>query len=207
MVSFNKNNIFTLLSILVLFLGFQNCGNSSFQNTDSIQNEPASSLLTGDTKYKEGLDFAAMSLDSGATDLVLNFEVSKNKNKDYSVLSGEISYVCSFEHPNSSEELLQITEISTLSHPSMVSSVFDVCDSSGSKDVFYAIGRQSKIYLTLKDENEDCYSGNPQKLLDLDQRVFVVDNLFIGDIQELIDAVEQDIMNDTKCSAFTSEEG
>lgn len=204
MVKFNKNNVISLVSMLVLMLGFQNCGSSSFQNIDAVQGEPASSLITGDTKYKQGLDFAVMSMASGSSDLKTDFKVSKNDKKEYILEDESTTYTCTFETPNSSEELLQITEISTLSHPSMISSAFDVCDSSGGEDVYYSIGRQSKIYLVAKDENEDCYSGDPQKLIDQNKRVFVVDNIFIGDIQNLLDNVGQDALNESNCASFTA---
>lgn len=206
MIDLNKNNIYTVMSILVLVLGFQNCGNSSFQNMDSVRNEPASSLLPSDTKFRGGLDFEIASLSSASQDLRANFKISKNKDRSYAITNESANYKCSFENPNSAEELLQITEISTLSHPSMISSAFDLCDSSDGKDVFFGIGRQSKIYLTFKSETEDCFTGDPQKLLDLDKRVFVVDNLFIEDVQELIDSVKQGVLNDSQCREFVSDE-
>jgi len=205
MIDLNKTNVYTVISILVLILGFQNCGNSSFQNMNSVTNAPASSLIINDTKFREGLDFKIVSLSSGSTDLVSVFEVSKNENHGYDVSSKSTSYRCSFENPNAAEELLQITEISTLSHPSMVPSAFDVCDSSEGKDVYYAIGRQSKIYLIFKSENEDCYTGDPQKLLDQNKRIFVVDNLYIEDLLELVESVKQDVLNDSQCTTLISD--
>jgi len=204
MINFNRNNVFTFVSILILLLGFQNCGNSNFQNVSAVKNAPALSLIVEDTKFKGGLDFEVLSLAQGSTELVSNFKVSKGKKSEYNISQNERSYLCYFENPNSSEELLQLTEISTLSHPSTEGSVFDICDSSEGEDVYYSIGRQSKLYLVFKNEAEDCYSGDPEKLMDQDLRVYIVDNLFIDDIEELTATVEQDVLDGSNCAIFDS---
>jgi len=203
MIDFSKNNILTILSILVLVLGFQNCGNSAFQDVDSVQSAPASSIITNDTKFRGGLDFTVMSISDSSTELVSDFSVQKDED-DYRIVADLKSYSCAFDNPNASEELLQLTEITTISHPSMVGTAFDLCDAGNDKDVFYAIGAESPIYLTFKDETEDCYSGDPQKLLDKDLRVFIVENLFINDIQDLLDAVKQDVLNEENCASFAN---
>lgn len=204
MIDFNKSNIFTALSILILIFGFQNCGNSSFQNIESLVDAPATSVFVGDTKFRGGLDFSMMSMAPGSSDLVSEFTVKRSKEKDYQVINDLSSFICSFGNPNASEELLQLTEIATISHPASLGSIFDVCDSSGGNDVFYKVGEQSPIYLSLKDEAEDCYSGDPQKLSAQNKRVFVVKNLYIDDINDLIDAVKLDIQDDTNCAAFSN---
>jgi len=203
MIDFSKNNILTILSILILILGFQNCGNSAFQDMDAVQRVPVNSIITNDTKFRGGLDFTVMSLSDSSNDLVADFSVQRTEI-GYRIVADLESYSCAFENPNASEELLQLTEITTISHPSMVGTAFDICDAESDKEIFYAVGEQSPIYLAFKDETEDCYSGDPQKLLDKGLRVFIVENLFMNDIQDLLDAVKQDVLNEKNCASFAN---
>jgi len=204
MLKSNKNNFFTAVSILILIFGFQNCGNSSFQDFESIVDAPVSTIVVNDTKFRGGLDFSVVSLNSQSEELETDFTVKRSKETDYHIVNDLSDYICSFENPNASEELLQLTEITRVSHPSSSSSSFDLCDSSNGKDVFYKIGNQSPIFLALKDERDDCYSGNPLKLTNQNKRAFVVNNLFIDDINDLVSAVKEDIKDDTSCAAFSN---
>lgn len=172
-------------------MGFQNCGDSSFQNTETISREPLSSLIPEDTGYNGGQTFRLLSLDLNSDNLEAEFKVSRGEQENYIIQNLSIISNCDLTNPNAAEELLQIADVTIVSHPSTLSTPIEVCDNAEDKSYFYQLGDVSPIYIVLKNESEDCYSGDPQKLIDQDKRVFIVENMFEDEVQELIDAVSE----------------
>lgn len=190
---------FTALSILILLMGFQNCGDSSFQNLETVNGEPLSSLIPEDTKYTGGQNFRMLSLDIGSSDLETEFKVSRGFEDNYIIQNLNILSNCDLSDPNAAEEILQIADVTIISHPSTITAPIEVCDNADDKNYFYQLGDVSPIFIVFKNETENCYTGDPQKLIDQDKRVFVVENMFEDEIQELINAISEITSDNQSC--------
>lgn len=167
----------------ILVLGFQNCSGSQFSDGDLIEDAPLSSIDTGDTKFKGGLSFDYLA----KTDLntVSEFKVQKKSDDTYSAQSGNNIITCSLQTPNPMEELMQITEVAKVTHPAFLSNP-QVCNPIDGKFIHYKIGEVSPIYLIASSQEENCLLDDPQRLLNEDKRVFVIDNLSFEEIESLV---------------------
>jgi hypothetical protein len=180
-----QKGVLSILIIgLILVFGFQNCQNASFSNPDIIQDQPISSLQPGDTKFKNGLTFDALSKTVNQT--ISEFRVFKRGDSEYVALSRGLFITCSLEKPNAMEDLMQITEVARITHPSFISNP-SICDPQDGKFIHYKIGKESPIYLIAASEVDDCLMDDPQELLNEDKRVFVIDNVSYEEISSLIE--------------------
>ena len=198
---FSKKNTVALILIVLLVLSFQNCGNSSFQNSTGTANLNSNSDFdppVEDSQFREGLDFALMSLTPGENSLKTEFSLSRN-NSSYTVTNGSIQSRCTFENPNAAGELLQILEVSSLQLPQDANLDLEICEDSEDRSLFYMVGQQSPVFLVFKDDIENCHSGDVQSLIDLNKRVFIVENLLHDDVEALIESVLQDVNNGEVC--------
>ncbi len=178
----SSGTISLLIMGAILVLGFQNCSNSRFSDGDLVERTPLSSINTGDTKYKEGLSFDYLVKTDANT--ASAFKVQKKSTNTYSAQNGNDIITCSLQTPNSMEELMQITEVAEVTHPAFLSNP-EVCNPIDGKFVHYKIGEVSPIYLIASSE-EDCLLDDPQRLIDEDKRVFVIDNLSFEEIESLV---------------------
>ena len=144
---FSKKNTVALILIVLLVLSFQNCGNSSFQNSTGTANLNSNSDFdppVEDSQFREGLDFALMSLTPGENSLKTEFSLSRN-NSSYTVTNGSIQSRCTFENPNAAGELLQILEVSSLQLPQDANLDLEICEDSEDRSLFYMVGQQLSL--------------------------------------------------------------
>lgn len=172
----------------ILILGFQNCGNSNFSNEDLVQDQPLSSINSehvsiDNTKFSGGLSFDYMS--KTATQTLSEFKVEKTSNGVYSAQEGNTLITCTLENPNAMEELMQLTEVVTVTHPTFLASP-EICSPVDGKFYHFKIGKVSPIYLIAKSQADDCLLDDPQRLLDENKRAFVINNLSFEEIESLV---------------------
>ncbi|MGH1468870.1 MAG: hypothetical protein ACRBBP_08330 [Bdellovibrionales bacterium] len=177
-----SNTISLLAMGLILVLGFQNCSGSRFSDGDLVEDRLLSSIKPGDTKYKDGLSFDYLAKTD--TNTVSEYKVQKKDNNVYLAQSGNDIITCSLQTPNPMEELMQITEVAKVTHPALLSNP-EVCNPIDGKFIHYKIGEVSPIYLIASSE-EDCLLDDPQRLLNENKRVFVIDNLSFEEIESLV---------------------
>ena len=160
-------------------MGFQNCGSSSFQNLETVSGEPLNSLLPpSDTQFNGGQDFKVLSLSDSSGKLQTEFSVERSVEDRYLVKNLTSLSNCAFKGPNAAEDLLHVADITVISHPATLSSSINVCENSDNKDYFYQLGNNSAaVFIVFKNKTDNCYSGDPEKLIAQGENVFVADNL------------------------------
>lgn len=169
---------------LIMVLGFQNCGSSTFSGDDLIQKTPLSSINIDDTKYKEGLSFSLISqIDSEITS---EFKVQKTSENNYAAQSGQSIITCTLGDPNPMEELMEITDVASVTHPTFLSEI-ELCDPLDGKFIHFKIGETSPVYLVPYSQPNNCLTDDPQRLLGEGKRVFIVENISYEEIETLVD--------------------
>lgn len=183
----NRSGTISLLIMgFILILGFQNCDGSSFRNEDLIQEAPFNSInigFVGSTQYKGGFSFSYRSKTDAQ--IISEFKVRKINTTVYLVQEGSTLITCRLGTPNSMEELMQITEIAKVTHPTFLSD-FEVCEPADGKFIHYKVGDTSPIYLIASSQNENCLLDDPQRFLDENKRIFIIDNLSFEEIETLV---------------------
>ncbi len=174
----------TIFTTLILIFGFQNCGKSSFSGSDLVESEPLSSINIDDTKYKDGLSFNSLSTTNDKT--VSDFQVQKTSDQSYAAKTGNDIITCVLDNPNPMEELMQITEVATVTHPTFLSEV-DVCEPKDEKFIHFKIGEDSPVHLISYTQDENCLTDDPRRLLAEGHRVFIIENISFEEIETLIE--------------------
>jgi len=197
-----KRNALAIASASLLIMAFQNCGSSSFQNLETVNGEPLSSLLppTSDTAFNGGQDFRVLSLSNSSSEMQVEFSVERSVKDRYLVKSLTSLSNCAFKGPNAAEDLLHIADVTIISHPATLSSSINVCASNAGKDYFYQLGNNSAaVFIVFKNKTENCYSGDPEKLIAQGESVFVADNMFEDDIINLVNNVSDNTSSSSSC--------
>ncbi len=200
----HSSTLSLLVMGLILVLGFQNCGDAKFIDQDDlIQGKPLSSIYNNgrvsidNTKFTGGLSFSYILKTDTETSSI--FQVKKISGNSYSAQEGGRFSTCVLENPNAMEELMQITEVATVTHPSFLAQP-EICDPLNGYFFHFKIGEKSPIYLIAKSSADNCLLDDPQRLLDEGKRVFVINNLSFEEIETLI-TESQAIANSNSCFA------
>jgi hypothetical protein len=185
----------------IMVLGFQNCGNSTFNEDDLIQDTPLSSIDIDDTKYNKGLSFTLLAKNEVNT--LSEFKVQKTSDHNYSAQNGLSIITCTLGDPNPMEELMEITDAAKVTHPTFLSEI-EICDPEDGKSIHFKIGETSPVYLVAYSQPENCLMDDPQRLMNEGKRVFIIENISFEEVETLVD--ESKALSETElCTVNTIE--
>lgn len=185
----------------IMVLGFQNCSSSNFSEDDLIKEVPLSSINIDDTKYNNGLSFNLLTKTEGNT--TSEFKIQKTSDHSYSAQSGLSIITCNLGHPNPMEELMEMTDVAKVTHPTLLSDI-EVCEPSDEKFIHFKIGETSPVYLVAYSQPENCLTDDPQRLMVEGKRVFIIENISFEEIETLVD--ESRTLSETELCTVNSVE-
>lgn len=174
----------------VLVFSFQNCGKSSFQNTDLIEDMPLSSISSPQsvkhTKYTGGQAFSLFNKKDATPDTI-SLKAQKTLT-NFSMQDNSSLFNCQLNKEEAFEVLIHLSDFIKVTHPSLMTSPPPVCDKNLSPHKYIKLGDQdSNLFLITINTTKNCLNANPTDLLNEGKRVFIVTESGDLDIQALVD--------------------